>query len=264
MAAGRVPGCRPPDTPAAHGRRPGAADRRPPPRRPGPAHARVGQRPCRRRRRDRHRRARLPPLCRPRARATGARAVDHVVAQRPAQRHLRRAADRRAGVPDVARAAAGQGPQGRRRRSAGTATRPAGGHPLHVRWCDCDGPRSPGHRLARGGHCRSPRRRRRHPVVGRRDRRALPAEPGAVPDVARRPLARPRGAGRGRAHRRGPSAAQQGLPARTGPPLPVARLARAGPGPRPVRPHGRAGDRPRQDHAGTSGPHRLPARRRSC
>ena len=201
----------------------------------------------------------LPPLCRPRARTTGARAVDFVVTRRPAQRHVRRAADCRAGVPDVARAAAGQGPQGRRGRSAGTATRPAGGHPLHLRWCDRHGAWSPGHRLARGGHRRSPRRRRCHAMVGRRDRRALPAEPGAVPDVARRPLARPGGPGRGRAHRRGPSAAQQGFPARTGPALPVARLARDGAGPRPVRPHGRAGDRPHQDHAGTSGPHRLPA-----
>ena len=49
----------------------------------------------------------------------------------------------------------------------------------------------PGTSPPQGGHCRSPRRRRRHPVVGRRDRRTLPAEPGALPDVARRPLARP-------------------------------------------------------------------------
>ena len=61
--------------------------------------------------------------------------------------------------------------------------------PLHLRRRDRDGPRAARRRLAREGGGRHPRRHRHHAVVGRRDRRPVPAQPRAVPDVARGPLA---------------------------------------------------------------------------
>ena len=153
------------------------------------AHARVGQRPRRRRRRDHARRAGVPPLHRPRPRRLGFEQsiswsrddpLNVTFGERPIveQAYL-----------SLARPAAGQGPPVRHRRSTGTATRAAGGHPLRLKvrsprpWVPGTSPRAQGGPIMAG--------RRRHPVVGRRDRRTLPAEPGALPDVARRPLARP-------------------------------------------------------------------------
>ena len=76
---------------------------------------------------------------------------------------------------------------------------------------------------------------------------SVPAEPCAVPDVDRGPLADAGGEERATAVRRGPSAAVEGVPARPEPGLPVAGLGGAGGLRRDRRPDGRPGAQPGRD-----------------
>ena len=112
--------------------------------------------------------------------------------------HVRGASGRRARLPRLARPdprrrVAQRAPAEQRGRPGRDTTRYA----LHVRRRDRHVPRPARRRLAGVRRRRSARRDRDHAVVAGRDRRAIPAEPGADADVARGPLAPAGGRGRG-------------------------------------------------------------------
>ncbi len=116
--------------------------------------------------------------------------------------------------------------------------------------------------LAREGAGRHARRDRHHALVGRRDRRPIHAQSRAVPDVARGSLASAGHAGRTTPARRGPSAADQGVPARAAPRLPVACLGRSGRACRYRRCDVPPGHRPGHPRARWHRADRLPPRSR--
>ena len=122
-------------------------------------------------------------------------------------------------------------------------------HPLHHRGGARDRPRSARRGLARGGHRRPARGPRHHAVVGRRDRRPIPAQPRPRADVARGPLAGAGDGGRGRSLRRGPSTAVARLPDGPGARRSLACLGGVDCAARHQRPDGAPGRRPRDDRA---------------